>query len=90
MSLHLCAAAGVAHLDAPKPATTRAAPLRLQLLNFAVFQAAWTAAVLGAAGGWPMLGVAAIAAALAARARRWDGLCPLAPEAPNENPCPCP
>jgi hypothetical protein len=44
---------------------TAAPPLRLQLLNFAVFQAAWTAAVLGAAGGWPLLGVAAVAAALA-------------------------
>lgn len=36
-----------------------------QLLNFAIFQAAWTAAVLGAAAGWPLLGVGAVAAALA-------------------------
>jgi hypothetical protein len=49
----------------PDPVPAWAPPLRLQLLNFAVFQAAWTAAVLGAAGGWPLLGVGAVAAALA-------------------------
>lgn len=53
------------HAAAPTPTSAPAPSLRLQLLNFAVFQAAWTAAVLGAAGGWPLLGVAAIAAALA-------------------------
>ncbi len=53
------------HAAAPTPASAPAPSLRLQLLNFAIFQAAWTAAVLGAAGGWPLLGVAAIAAALA-------------------------
>lgn len=44
------------HAAAPTPTSAPAPSLRLQLLNFAVFQAAWTAAVLGAAGGWPLLG----------------------------------
>lgn len=55
----------VGPVPVPIPVPNWAPPLRLQLLNFAVFQAAWTAAVLGAAGGWPLLGVGAVAAALA-------------------------
>ena len=50
---------------APRPEPAGRPTPGHQLLNFAVFQAAWTAAVLGAAGGWPLLGVAAVAAALA-------------------------
>ena len=41
-----------------------AAPTRaMQLANVVVFQAAWFAAVLGAAHGMPLLGTAAVAAA---------------------------
>ena len=38
---------------------------RMQLLNFALFQAAWLAGVLGAAHGMPLLGTMAVVAVIA-------------------------
>jgi len=54
----------IAHAAA-RPAAPPAPGRARQLANFAVFEAAWFAAVLGAAHGVPLWGTAAVAAAVA-------------------------
>lgn len=61
----MTAAACLAVADDVDRAPLPAAPTRaVQLGNFAVFQLAWFAAVLGAAHGWPLAGTACVLAAI--------------------------